>query len=112
TSSPRDRLWRVLTPLARRPARFPHRVGERQDVVVAGPGGGQLPFRTYQVPAAGRGAPDGVLLTQGLRMRCTTRRQRTDPRGGLRVHVRQRGDRGTGTAVAGATPLWPHGPTP
>jgi hypothetical protein len=87
-----------------RPAGFPDRVGEGDQVVGGGRGRGELAVVPDQFPASGGGEAAGVRFAQVVRVGFGERGERADDGGGLVVNVGQCGDRLSGTAVPGAAP--------
>lgn len=79
---------------------FPYGVGERFEIVTAGPGGGRAVGETDDLPAARGGQPLAVLSAQVIAVGLSVSRERTENRGRVGVDVRQR--RNGGAAARGA----------
>jgi hypothetical protein len=95
--------WNLVA-VGHRARRLPNRLGEREQVVIAGRGRLELAVRAYQVPTSGRGQATCVLLTQVVRVRLAEGRKRTDDGCRIGVHVGQRRDGRPGATVARAAP--------
>ena len=82
---------------------LPHRIGEREQVVLTGTPGVGVTGELDDLPAARRREPLGMELAQIVGVRLGVRGERTQDDGPVSVGVGQRGDGGTSATGLRAT---------
>jgi hypothetical protein len=92
------RGWRGRT------SRFPHRVGQGDQIIGGGRRRGEITVMPHEFPASGGGEAAGVRLAEVVRVGLGERREGADDGGRIAVDVGQCGNRLSGTAVPGAAP--------